>query len=116
MIQLGLPDGGQREVYVSPQGKVLGSLDPHRRIEDVVSRIHGSLLLGPAGDRIVELAASWTIMLILSGLYLWWPRPFRAAGTLWPRLSLRGLIDRLSRRATGDVRDALESGPLMLTK
>ena len=90
MIQLGLPDGGQREVYVSPQGKVLGSFDPHRRIEDVVSRIHGSLLLGPAGDRIVELAASWTIMLILSGLYLWWPRPFRAAGTLWPRLSLRG--------------------------
>jgi uncharacterized iron-regulated membrane protein len=38
----------------------------------------------------VELAASWTIVMILSGLYLWWPRPFGAAGTLWPRLSLRG--------------------------
>ena len=31
-------------------------------------------------------------------------------------LSLRGLIDRLSRRTTGDLRDAIESGPLMLTK
>jgi hypothetical protein len=31
-------------------------------------------------------------------------------------LSLRGLIDRLSRRTTGDVRDGIEAGPLMLTK
>ncbi|EZP72029.1 hypothetical protein BV96_02160 [Sphingomonas paucimobilis] len=28
--------------------------------------------------------------MILTGLYLWWPRPFRLAGTLWPRLSLKG--------------------------
>lgn len=90
MIQLGLPDGAQREVYVSPQGKVLGHLDPETRIEAVVSRIHGSLLIGTWGDRLVELAASWTIVMILSGLYLWWPRPFRLAGTVWPRLALRG--------------------------
>ena len=31
-------------------------------------------------------------------------------------LTLRGLIDRLSRRTTGDVRDTIEAGPLMLTK
>jgi len=30
--------------------------------------------------------------------------------------NLRGLIDRLSRRAAGDVRDAIEAGPLMLIK
>ena len=90
MIQMVDSVGRQREVYVSPQGRVLGSLDPEARIEAVVSRIHGSLLLGRWGDWIVELAASWTIVLILTGLYLWWPRPFRAAGTLWPRLSLRG--------------------------
>lgn len=90
MVQLLRADGTAREVYVSPQGRVLGSLDPASRIEAVVSRIHGSLLIGPWGDRLVELAASWTIVLILSGLYLWWPRPFRLAGTVWPRLSLRG--------------------------
>src|SRR5690606_18356701 len=38
----------------------------------------------------VELAASWTIVMIFSGMYLWWPRPFRLPGTFWPRLSLRG--------------------------
>lgn len=89
-VQLLLPDGPKHDVFVSPQGKVLGTLDPEARISATVSRIHGSLLLGRYGDWLVELAASWTIVMILSGLYLWWPRPFRLAGMLWPRLSLRG--------------------------
>ena len=90
MVQLAMADGKLREVYVSPQGRVLGSLDPDSRIAAVVARIHGSLLIGRWGDWLVELAASWTIVMILTGLYLWWPRPLRLAGTLWPRLSLRG--------------------------
>lgn len=89
MIQMGLPGGGKREVFVSPQGQVMGTLDPDTRLEEIVAQVHGSLLLGTVGDWLVELAASWTIVLILSGLYLWWPRPFTAAGTLYPRLSLR---------------------------
>ncbi|MAS85661.1 MAG: hypothetical protein CL953_07400 [Erythrobacteraceae bacterium] len=90
MVQMGLPDGSLSEVFVSPQGQVLGTLDPAERISNAVSRFHGSLMMGDWGDRLVELAASWTIVMILTGLYLWWPRPFRAAGTLWPRLSLKG--------------------------
>lgn len=90
MVQMGLPDGSLTEVFVSPQGQVLGTLDPAKRISNTVSRFHGSLMMGDWGDRLVELAASWTIVMILSGLYLWWPRPFRAAGTLWPRRSLKG--------------------------
>ena len=90
MVQMGLPDGSLSEVFVSPQGQVLGTLDPAERISNTVSRFHGSLMMGDWGDRLVELAASWTIVMILTGLYLWWPRPFRAAGTLWPRLSLKG--------------------------
>ncbi|MEC8179301.1 MAG: PepSY domain-containing protein, partial [Pseudomonadota bacterium] len=90
MVQMALPDGALREIYVSPQGQVLGTLDPAKRISNTISRFHGSLMLGDWGDRLVELAASWTIVMILSGLYLWWPRPFRAAGTFWPRRSLKG--------------------------
>ncbi|MBA4748790.1 MAG: PepSY domain-containing protein [Sphingopyxis sp.] len=55
-----------------------------------MSDIHGSLLLGQWGDWIVELAASWAIVLILSGLYLWWPRGRGPAGILWPRFGLKG--------------------------
>jgi uncharacterized iron-regulated membrane protein len=90
MVQLVLAGGGQREVFVSPQGRVLGAFDPEARLSATVSRIHGSLLLGKWGDWLVELAASWTIVMIATGLYMWWPRPFRAGGTFWPRLSLRG--------------------------
>ena len=89
-IALLRPDGAKRDVFVSPQGQVLGAIDPEARISATVSRIHGSLLLGRYGDWLVELAASWTIVMILTGLHLWWPRPLRPAGTLWPRLSLRG--------------------------
>lgn len=90
MVQMAFFDGAKLDIFVSPQGKVLGGRDPEAKFTETISRIHGSLLLGSWGDWLVELAASWTIVLILSGLYLWWPRPLRAAGTFYPRLRLRG--------------------------
>lgn len=89
LVHVGLADGkGMRDVFVSPQGDVLGALDPQWRIMQVVHDIHGQLLLGPRGSWIVELSASWAIAMILSGLYLWWPRGRGFAGVLWPRLHL----------------------------
>lgn len=88
LIHLGLADGAMRDVFVSPQGKVVGSLDPDWRIIEIVSKVHGSLLLGRIGDWLVELAASWAIVMILTGLYLWWPDGARLAGVVWPRLWL----------------------------
>jgi uncharacterized iron-regulated membrane protein len=41
-------------------------------------------MIGTVGDRLVELAAGWGIVLVVSGLYLWWPRG-QAARVLWPR-------------------------------
>lgn len=93
MIHVGL-SGGQggkdkamRDVFVSPQGQVVGVLDPEWRIMEIVHDIHGQLLLGKRGSWLVELAASWAIVMILTGLYLWWPRGRSVAGVLWPRLS-----------------------------
>ncbi|MCE7797724.1 PepSY domain-containing protein [Sphingobium sufflavum] len=89
MIHLALADGvGMRDVFVAPQGKVVGSLDPETRIMAIDHDIHGQLLLGPRGSWLVELAASWAIVMILTGLYLWWPRGKGLAGVLWPRLHL----------------------------
>ena len=89
MIHLALPgaDAGMRDVFVSPGGQVLGALDPDRRIMQVVHDIHGQLLLGHRGSWLVELAASWAIVMIVTGLILWWPRGRGAAGILWPRLT-----------------------------
>lgn len=91
MIHLALAEGGgMRDVFVSPQGKVLGAIDPDARIMEVVHEIHGKLLLGRPGSWLVELAASWAIVMIATGLYLWWPKTGGLAGVLWPRLGRRG--------------------------
>ena len=45
------------------------------------SNIHGTLLIGTLGDRIVEIVAGLGIVLVLTGLYMWWPRN----GRTWHR-------------------------------
>jgi len=68
-------DGSSRSVYVNPQdGKVLGSINNDSRIDFVATRIHGTLYLGTWGDYIIEIAAGWTLVMVFTGLYLWWPR------------------------------------------
>jgi uncharacterized iron-regulated membrane protein len=90
VVHLGLADGSMRDVGVSPQGRVLGAIDPDARLSAIVQRIHGTLLMGVGGGILVELAASWALVMILTGLYLWWPRGRGLAGVVWPRLSLGG--------------------------
>lgn len=86
-IHLALPGGEMTDVFVSPQGDVLGSIDPESRIIAIARDIHGQLLLGRRGSWLVELAASWAIVMVVTGLYLWWPRGRGLAGVLYPRLS-----------------------------
>ncbi|MFT5630699.1 MAG: putative iron-regulated membrane protein [Gammaproteobacteria bacterium] len=52
--------------------------------------IHGTLLLGVTGDRMIEIAASLAMVLIASGLYLWWPRDGQGVRVLVPNLAVRG--------------------------
>lgn len=92
LIHLALPGRAMRDVFVSPDGKLVGSLDPEWRIMQVVHDIHGQLLIGRQGSWIVELAASWAIVMILTGLYLWWPKGRGAAGVIWPRLGGGGRV------------------------
>ena len=48
--------------------------------------IHGELFAGRTGAILVELAASWAIIMLGTGLYLWWPRDSPGLGGL----SIRG--------------------------
>ena len=88
MVRIAVAGGaGIREVFVAPDGAVLGALVPDDRVMAFIKRIHSELLIGKVGNLLVELAASWAIALILSGLFLWWPRGRGMAGTFWPRLT-----------------------------
>lgn len=86
---------GAREtrVYVDPARlTVLKSVDEDGRLMPTIFRLHGELLLGNRGSYIVELAASWAIIMIVTGLALWWPRGNGPAGVIYPRLTLPGRL------------------------
>jgi len=81
-------EAGSRRVYVDPTSlAILGSVSERDRFMKQIIRLHGELLMGNRGSNLVELAASWTIVMVLTGLVLWWPRQRRGlAGVVWPRL------------------------------
>ena len=87
-------DGHLFRVYVQPRTLAPMSIerDDHR-IMELVSHLHGNLLIGDTGSIIVELAASWAIVMVLTGLYLWLPRGRSGlGGLLYPRLRQRGRL------------------------
>ena len=81
-------------VYVHPQTlEVLKVIPDGARLTRLLFYLHGELLLGRPGSMMVELAASWAVVMILTGYYLWWPRGRRGvAGLLYPRLGARGRL------------------------
>lgn len=85
-------DGVDHRVYVDQRSRVvLGVVAEEQRPLRVVMRLHGQLLAGDVGSYIVEIAACWAAVMLLTGLYLWWPRGRRwGAGVLYPRLDARG--------------------------
>ncbi|TFC57494.1 MULTISPECIES: PepSY domain-containing protein [unclassified Cryobacterium] len=68
-----LVDGSSSNVYVDPYtATVTGDLTSDQLVSDWAERVHGDLLLGDEGigDRIVELGASWAIVLSISGFII----------------------------------------------
>jgi uncharacterized iron-regulated membrane protein len=82
------PDGTGRIVYVHPESlAILKTVAHTHRFTEIVRTIHGELLAGRTGSILIELAASWAIVMLITGVFLWWPRESRgAAGVLYPRL------------------------------
>lgn len=79
--------GVERRVYVDRSDlRILKSVPEEQRFMRVIFHLHGELLQGDRGSMAVELAASWAIVMIVTGLYLWWPRQvISLRGVLWPR-------------------------------
>lgn len=77
-------------VWINPYtGDVVAKMRSDQQLMNIVKTLHGELLLGDVGSILVELAACWAIVLIITGLYLWWPRSARGmAGILYPRLRM----------------------------
>jgi uncharacterized iron-regulated membrane protein len=92
-----LNSGESESVYVNPyDGAVLGTLSVEHRFMKQMRNLHRGLLLGKTGELIMELAGCWTLVMIGTGVALWWPGKVqqipqrRKGGVWWPRLSLSG--------------------------
>ncbi len=78
-------------IFVNPYtGQVLGDRNEDQNLQSIARKLHGELMIGKVGDYLIELASCWGLVLLITGLYLWWPRKgFSVWGTLLPRLRSR---------------------------
>lgn len=72
-------DGLKDTIYVDPHsGEALGSLWDGGAAGSpamyVVRKLHSLEYVGWLGNRIIEAAAGWMVLLVGTGIYLWWPR------------------------------------------
>lgn len=68
------PDGVV-SVYLDPAtGRVLGQLRDDRKLTALTKQIHSLAIAGPLGNHWIEVVAGWSIVLVVSGVFLWWPR------------------------------------------
>lgn len=76
-------------------GEVLHQTRTPDRFMNFIKRIHGTLLGGDRGSLVVETMASWFVILIVTGVYLWWPRQLP-----WWRVFVPDFSARNGRRET----------------
>ncbi|PKP67983.1 MAG: PepSY domain-containing protein [Alphaproteobacteria bacterium HGW-Alphaproteobacteria-5] len=83
---------GARMIALDPyRGTVLRDRARGDTWNEFATDIHGTLLIGDTGDRLIEIAAGLGLVLVTTGLYLAWPRgPGGWARTLVPDLGARG--------------------------
>ncbi len=76
-------------VFINPYtGDILGTINSGDRLMGIVKDLHGNFLAGDIGTKFVELTSCWLMMLMTTGLILWWPRKkTKVMGTLIPRLN-----------------------------
>ncbi|WP_411840537.1 PepSY-associated TM helix domain-containing protein [Paracoccus sp. ME4] len=85
-ITVAADDGRRMAVYVDPyRGNVLGARPDRSTVMWTVRYLHSLRYFGPVARGVIEIVGGWTILLVGTGIYLWWPRG-RSGGVL----SVRG--------------------------
>ncbi|MGM0847288.1 MAG: PepSY-associated TM helix domain-containing protein [Bacillota bacterium] len=90
-----MENGNMMYAFINPYtGGYQGSLAADETFSSIFTRIHSEWFAGGSFvNLLVELAACWTLILVLTGLYLWWPRKKSGIwGTVLPRLGKKGRV------------------------
>ncbi|MGR5358002.1 PepSY-associated TM helix domain-containing protein [Vibrio chagasii] len=88
-FSVSLEDGSSVYATVNPYtGEVVGEVPQSDSLYQLMNEIHGTLLIGDWGDYLIEVAISLSILLLISGIYLWLPKDNASrAGFLKLRIS-----------------------------
>jgi uncharacterized iron-regulated membrane protein len=73
-LNLDLPDGGKRTAFVDPHDAQLIGVTPFGGVMETVKQLHSLSIVGPWANYLVEIVAGWAVILIATGVFLWWPR------------------------------------------
>tara|TARA_R110000868_G_scaffold165328_6_gene398589 strand:- start:172014 stop:173483 length:1470 start_codon:yes stop_codon:yes gene_type:complete len=82
-IVIATSGGDKRAVYVDPYtGLVLGSMPDRGTVMWLIRRIHSLAEFGTIPNYIIEIASGWSILLVATGMYLWWPQANQKGGVV----------------------------------
>lgn len=76
-----LPDGGQRTVFVDPHDARVTGVTGYGGVMETIKGLHSLALVGDRATYVIEIVAGWAIILVATGVFLWWPRG-RAVGVV----------------------------------
>lgn len=77
---------GDHTAFVDPHdGRFIGSIEGEG-VMTTVKRLHSLEILGRPFNILVEIVAGWAIILVATGIFLWWPRK-RDVAVAAPRMS-----------------------------
>ena len=72
-------DAGARAVFVDPADARVTGQRPAEGLTDLIAGLHSLSLFGLGLNVLIEIVAGWAMILVATGVFLWWPRK-REAG------------------------------------
>jgi len=74
-VTINTASGERLAVYVNPYGgQVLGTLPDRGTVMWTIRYLHSLKYFGTVTRALIEIAAGWSVLLVGTGIYLWWPR------------------------------------------
>ena len=80
-LTVDLDDGSRRTAFVDPHDARLIGVTAFGGVMETIKGLHSLSLLGTWTNYLVEIVAGWAIILVATGVFLWWPRK-RDAGVV----------------------------------
>jgi len=74
-------DGSRRTAFVDPHDARLIGVTPFGGVMETIKGLHSLSVVGKWANYLVEIVAGWAVILVATGVFLWWPRK-REAGVM----------------------------------